>query len=316
MLLNKTKASSRNSRTREYPGSRKPFTLLNHMKLYKKIIFGLAALSLFFVLTATAAEPARVYLERVGNFGVRILIDTANRPVNAYDVEVTYNADIADIESVDTSRSIVTVLPQPIKAAAGKIIIKGGSTSAFTGSAGELATVTLAPVAEGIVQFEVKKAVAYIADGSGAPLALAPGSLPLRVTQASFAVYQQSKVVASKGDVVAPSITVAAIEDNPLHYGERLLVFQGSDTGTGVAKYEARDRSWLLWSDWREAVNPYPVDRGVWAIQLRAIDNNGNATLATIYQFGAAIWKAVLGLIIIAVVLGGLFTVRKKRSVV
>jgi hypothetical protein len=104
------------------------------------------------------------------------------------------------------------------------------------------------------------------------------------------------------------------IQANPLQYGERLLVFQAMDKETGVARYEARERSWLTWSDWREAFNPFPLNASAWEIQIKAVDYNDNFALATVYQLSNAIWKAAACIIILGLVLLGIKKLRKKKK--
>lgn len=285
------------------------------MKTHQNIILSLLLSSLFIVLSARAAEQPRVYLERFESFGLRVLIDS-EQPVNAYDVEVTYDPTIVDIDFLNTGNSIVTVLPRPIRAEGGKIIIKGGSTTAFSGTGGELLSVKLKPVKEGLVQLVVAKSTAYRADGAGTEIAMAGGELPLRVTPDSFKAYQSelASIANSSNDAEVPEIVVATITENPLNFGERLLVFQAIDLDSGISHYEARDRQWLAWSPWREAVNPYPMSEGAWAVQLRAVNNDGNFALATVYQFGNAIWKVAVLVVLLAVLIGGLLTLRGRRS--
>ena len=284
----------------------------------RKLTFGIALISLLMMVSGPAAAQVapRVYLEREGAFGIRLLIDSSVS-VNAYNVRVTYDSTIVEIASVDTSHSIATILPQPIIAAGGQIRVRGGSTTAFQGTAGILATFLLKPVGEGVAEFIVTEAVAYQADGSGVPLALDQAApLPLRITPGTFTSYAQAQAsgAVSVSDIEAPKIIVAAVQENPLNYGEHLLVFQAKDEQSGVARYEARDKSWFAWSAWREAVNPYPIGSGAWAVQLKAVDNRGNFALATVYQFGNAIWKAGLMVVLLGIILMSWLSTRKKKQ--
>lgn len=287
------------------------FQMKELMKISLAITAFFVICNLCFVISVRAAEP-RVYFERSGNFGLRVLIDS-EAPVNAYDIEIAYNEAVAQIETFDTSKSVVTVLPQPISVRDGRIVIKGGSTQAFSGNGGELLALTLRPISEGILQMAVLRGTAYQADGAGTPLGLAGGQFALRVTPDSFAAYEQSRVVLAESlDSEPPKIATVSVEENPLNYGERLVVFTAFDQQSGVARYEARDLLWFRWSPWRPAVNPYPVTPGAWAIQLKAIDYSGNTSLATVYQFGNAIWKVGIALI---VAIGALwFVLRRRRT--
>ena len=267
---------------------------------YIRLVIAATLVAILFTpqeLFAQQKSGPRIQLVREGNFGVRILVSSPD-PVNAYDVELAYDASLVAVEEVNTAGSIISVLPRPIQAAGGSIVIKGGSTSPFQGEGGELARIQLRPVGEGVALFSVVKAVAYAADGAGTLVALTTEPFGVRVTPGSFIAYEQAlPELAANRDASPPEITTVAIEENPLQFGERLLVFAAKDQETGVARYEARDRAWIIWSPWREAVNPYPVGDDAWAIQLKAIDNGGNASLATVYQFENALWKVLVVLL-------------------
>lgn len=273
----------------------------------------LAVYCFMFAPTASAAAP-RVYLERVGSFGVRVLLDS-DEPVNAYDIQIAFDRSVVTIDSLDASRSIVTVVPAPISSYDGVIPIKGGSTKAFSGTRGELLSFTLKPLTTGVVEFVVSKAEAYLADGKGTKLALQSASLPMRVTSASLLAYTEAEQSGLLGpeDREPPQITTIEIQANPLNYGERLVVFQAMDKETGVARYEARERSWLAWSAWRTAFNPYPLDPGAWQIQIKAVDYNNNIALATVYQLGNALWKTVVGIVLLALILFGIRALVKRK---
>jgi hypothetical protein len=249
--------------------------------------------------SARAAESPRIYIERVGSFGATVFIDSET-PVNAYNIAIRYNPAIVEIERIDTSDSLITITPRPFTFGRGEILLRGGSTSAFSGTRGVLASFSLRPISEGVVVFNVTEAIAYTADGTGEPLALAHKELPLRVTADSFSAYGEArKELAIASDVQPPVLTDIRVAENPLEQSGRLIVFAAADNESGVSRYEARDREWLAWSPWRTAVNPYPITDGAWSVQLKAIDNDGNATLATVYNAGPALYKG-LGLLVLA----------------
>jgi hypothetical protein len=282
----------------------------------KSILFGTLGLLIasYLILPVSAADSPRVYFARTGAFGIQVLVESAE-PINAYDIHLQFDPSVVAIESLDTSRSLVTIVPQPFRATGGEIIIKGGSTSAFSGPAGELLTILLKPMKSGDFEFRVKKAMVYAANGQGTSLEANGENFAVRVTPDTFIAYEQSKsIIPTTGDAEPPIIIVAEVKDNPLNYGERLLVFQATDEESGVSRYEARDREWFSWSNWRQALNPYPIGESAWQIQLKAIDNNGNVSLASVYQFNNAIWKIALLILLLGTVLYGLLTLSRKKS--
>ncbi len=272
--------------------------------------------SFFFAFSSARAATAgpRVYIERVGAFGAQILIDSET-PVNAYAVSIRYNPAIVEVDRVKTSESLITITPRPFEFGNGSIVLRGGSTSPFSGERGILAELSLRPVGEGVVIFDIVDATAYTADGTGNPIALSHEELPLRVTADSFGSYGEAsrQLAITTADILPPVLIDIRVAENPLSAGSRLIVFAASDDDSGVSRYEARDKVWLSWSPWRAAVNPYPVDDGAWSVQLKAIDNEGNATLATIYNAGPAFYKG-LGLIVLAwlILRGGQLLLRRR----
>ncbi len=257
------------------------------MKNIFRIIFFLsAAYCLVSAISVNAQALPRVYLERVGQFGLQILLDAPD-PVNAYNIAVRYDPAVAEIEKVVMVNSIVTILPRPVRAARGQIEIKGGGTIPFIGNRGVLATMQLRPISAGVSSFVVEQALVYRADGTGTALAAERAALQLSVTPATFLAYESQS---TEPDHAPPVFTQTEVRDNPLRYGERLVVFDAHDNESGIEHFEERERAWLSWSPWRLASNPFVVDPGVWHVQLRAVDLAGNAALASVYELGIGFW--------------------------
>lgn len=283
--------------------------------LSSSFFFALLLSSMFYFLTSaiTAAEGSRVDLKREGMFGVRVLLES-REPVNAYDIVLLYDQNLVAVDGVDLGGSIMTVQPMPIKAEQGKIIIKGGSTVPFAGEQGVIASIRFRPLTEGSFSVVVDTADIYKADGQGTKQLAERTMLPLSVTRGSIESY--ARVSGDIRDTVPPVIVAAVIEENPLQYGEQMVIFAATDEGSGIARYEARDRSWFNWSDWREVSLPYPIDKGVWSVQLKALDYAGNDALATVYELRGAL-KKFGGLFVLLIILVGLLirSISRRREV-
>lgn len=266
-----------------------------------------------FVLPAAAsAALPRISAFQDGSFSVRISLNSAD-PVNAYDLALSYPSNLVEILRIDTSRSIVTILAKPIKAKDGEIVIKGGSTTPFTGADGEIATIYLRPIAAGTVNLTLTKGLVYAADGQGTALSAQFSTRPIAVTTSSLNRYE---VAAGSGTVLPadtepPRITSARLEVNPLESdAPPLIILEGADSETGIREFRVRTVSWAWWSPWQEAINPYPLSGGEWAIEVMAIDNSANVATTLMYRPSVAALK--LGALAVLAV-GAWFGLRRLR---
>ncbi len=73
-----------------------------------------------------------------------------------------------------------------------------------------------------------------------------------------------------------------------------------------------RTRSWFAWGAWRTTVLPAAIPPGAWAIQLKAIGNEGTEAIATVYRWGAAAAKALLLLFGVAAAAWLLLRVKRR----
>ena len=91
-------------------------------------------------------------------------------------------------------------------------------------------------------------------------------------------------------DSVLPEINHLAVTKSPSD-NVYLAVFAVSDNESGVRAAYLRVKKWLNWDEWREAANPVQLALGVWAFQLKVVDNNGNAVFKTAYVIDGIIQK-------------------------
>jgi hypothetical protein len=260
---------------------------------------------------SVAAASPRISITQSSNFSMRISV-SSDEPVNAYDLTIAYDPELVAIDRVDTSHSIITIAPVPIKAANGKIVIKGGSGQAFVGSDGELATLYLRPIVAGVMQWELVRGRVYKADGTGEELAAGFNSSPLSVTQASLTRYAQTQLPV---DQEAPKIIAARVEENPIEETPPMVVLDAQDAQSGVSEYRARTISWVTWSQWQQATNPYPLAGGEWAIEIAAVDNSANVATQVIYRPGVAALKGSIVLLAFAAILFAIVRFLRGRRV-
>ena len=114
----------------------------------------------------------------------------AHVPVNALDIEVSFDPASVEVVSVDKGQSVLTIWTQEPKIEANKIILGGGTYR--RGFVGEHLVATIKAVAKesGKTEFLVRDAELLAGDGKGTPVKLA--SNPDGSVQ-SFIIYNQNE---------------------------------------------------------------------------------------------------------------------------
>ena len=221
------------------------------------------------------------------------------------------------ILDIDNSRSIIDVWQgQPAVSGNGSVSFRGGSLSPWSGNGGNIITVHFRAIKEGEAPLIFGNSSFYLANGKGTKVIPQTASATLKIvavpTTSTPQTYYEETV-----DDSPPLIKHLSLIPDPFNNNQELLSFLVSDPGSGVKETLVRTRSLLFWSDWVPAQNPTAVPLSVWAVGFKAIDNKGNASEKTIYNFSALLQPGTLGtaalLVIFLLAVG--FVVMKIKKV-
>jgi len=258
-------------------------------------------------LSGQSADTARVYFQSVGLdkqaagiFAVNIYVDSAVE-VNAYEIDFKFPEEFLTYIRANTAKSIINVMPEGIFAdSTGRVYIRGGSTKAFSGQGGLLASLYFKPIKTGSGTIGFVSATLHVADGKGTALTPVAYQSDLSITGLASVSENLINIPSGDGsdegtdqglvsfDNLAPKITLLRLEKNPFDEAEWLLIFDATDAESGVSHYLAREKQWFIYGEYRRAEsNVYSVTPGAWAVELTAVDNFGNEASQTIYRFGS-----------------------------
>lgn len=281
-----------------------------------------AALFCFISLPHALASTTAIYFaspNAVGvgqEFTVSILIDT-DQPVNAYAVTFSYSPNSLSLERFDDSKSIMDVSQgQPSISTAGSVSFKGGSLVPQKGSGLELLSMTFKAIKNGTTGISFNGPAFYLANGKGTKILPQARDLTLNITSQMQGGVDMRPENAIAPDDAPPDIKDLSLVDDPFGVPQKLLSFSVSDGGSGVKSVAYRTRAWFLWSDAQPAVNALALSQNIWAVEVEAWDNQGNASDRVIYD-----WRAFARgpLILIVVLLGTLIFIvnrglKRRRS--
>jgi hypothetical protein len=239
-------------------------------------------------------EQASVAPESV--IAVKVLLN-APSAVNAFDLEISYPTNLLDFISADTASSVIS-LWRSIPWVLGNVVkIEGGAPGGWSGSNGLVAVLNFKALKAGEVEFVFQKSDLYYADGKGTKAEVSVLPLRLKVAESAPPIKRQ------QADSNPPVIAGAEISENP--FGNfNLVFFDVKESESGLQKLEARSIGWFKWSKWSPVPNPVGVERGIWAVEMRATDNQGNVAVRTFY-----IWKTFFRKFVYFVILPLLFLI-------
>lgn len=281
----------------------------------KRIVIFLCMVFLLLGWHQTRASFPLIYIRGLhgaievdSGFSLAIAIDS-DQLLNAYSISLNYDPTILNLISLDDSHSLIDVWPrQPTVTHDGRIKFSGGSLSPFKGIGGELLTMHFMALKEGEAALGFTNPSFYAADGKGSKIIPKIKNFTVSISKrivASSTADAQKFLPRENEDGVPPVIKEISLVADPFNPKQKLLGFLVSDTGSGIKETRIRSRSYAIWSDWVPTQNPAAIPTSVWSIELKVIDNQGNITRKTIYDFSAG-WKFFLAVAIILVsLLGG-----------
>ncbi|MEK7508099.1 MAG: cohesin domain-containing protein [Patescibacteria group bacterium] len=273
-------------------------------------------------MSASAASPSLYFSPsakdvRVGDsIDVKVLIDS-DQPLNAYAVAFAYSSDLLELVGFDNSRSIMDVWQKQPAVNKGVVTLNGGSIKPFFGTDGELLTLRLSVIKEGVARLAFNESAAYLANGKGTKVIPVKRDIALAISKAPVSDNDAIKPMPAPSEIddTPPAISFLSLIDNPFNEGQKLLAFQISDTGSGIMTTTVRFFSLLSWSEWSSAQNPTAIPRSAWIVKFRASDSSGNIIERTMYN-----WQGLLSLpffaivgIVIGLLLYAIYMVIRKK---
>lgn len=254
------------------------------------------------------------------DFSVTLSVST-DEPLNAYDITIRYPEELVRVRSVNTARSVIDLWQTIPKAKDGIITVTGGSRTPFSGKNGELLTINFYAIKPGEGMLEFEKAEVYIADGRGTPAEIRTNASPISIalvgleTQSPAPGFELRPALPK--DTNPPEIRFLEVSENPGLPGENLLVFDITDSGSGLKSIFARSKKWISWGPWYQTKNPHPLPAGAWKAELAVEDNAGNFASRTLVLRKTLYLKAAFGgsaaLAAIIAAIAAAFIIKRRR---
>ncbi len=276
-------------------------------------IFSVSSLPAYDAVYAEQISPEVYLMTPVSDlapgseFAVGVFV-SSEKPVNAFDIEVSYSQGLIEFVNFNNNESIVQFWYKQPEMKDGVIHFEGGSPRAFTGQVGEIIKLNFRSLKDGTGKIFFKKTDVYYADGLGTLAQSKNSDLSVNISKDS------SQLIARENDSSPPIVSDIKVIKNPAD-GSRLGIFSASDKESGLKDTLVRSREWLSWDEWRDVTNPFRLTAGVWAFQLKAIDNKGNVSLKTIYIASVILLKLFYFLLLLILLLAiYYFIIRRKKK--
>jgi len=283
------------------------------------VIVFLLSLSLFVVQTTHAASlyvaDAPAILDSSTDFYLDFILDTQGQTLNAIEAAISYPDDLLEMVAIYNGKTVVTswlVSPQQDGSSIQFAGVMAGGFKEVTDPLeneplpGNLFRVVFSPLVEGSGSISFENAHAYLHDGKGTEATLYTTSFPFTLQPGGEKT--QEIIIDSVGpDAFVPLIS----QSENVFAGKYFLVFETRDLATGVAYYEVKEGS----GGWMLAESPYPLlDQTLKKkIRIRAVDNAGNSTVATLGE-GRSHYFFVINVIAVLLIAGFIFTKRIIRK--
>lgn len=191
--------------------------LTNNFKLALRTLAMLFVVLVFYAATAALAEAATLSLSPStgvytanGTFSVRVVVNTQGKPINAADATLSFNPRELSVVSVNRSGSIFNlwVTEPAFSNSAGTINFSGGLPSGYTGSGGNIMTVTFRAAGAGTARVGFTKGSVLANDGRGTNVltAMNGGTYTIQA-QAVAPEPEEIEYIAPANTPAAPKVT-------------------------------------------------------------------------------------------------------------
>ena len=260
----------------------KSFKILEYTILLSAFYFLFSGIMVFAAPPSLYFEAPSPNIAPGSEFPLRVFIDSSSS-LNAYSLNLNYSSDLLELIGFDNSRSIINLWQsQPVVSRGGSVKIIGGSLEPFQGRGGEIVTINFKAIAEGTATLNFGESEVYLANGKGTKVVPQVQNLKISLQSGGTKIEKTREA-----DSAPPEIKILALTGDPFRPERKFLGFLVHDVGSGVKETMVRSRRWLSWSDWQPAINPTAFIKSVWSIDFRVVDNSGNASEKTIYDWGA-----------------------------
>ena len=262
------------------------------MKTKNLPIFYFLIFSIFYFLFSVFYAKAiysELYFEDPGDslvvgqeFEVKLMLST-DQPLNAYAIKFLYPKNVIELVGFNNSNSIIDIWQtQPQVSQNGDVLLKGGSTKPHISGSGLIITAKFKALSQGSGEIIFGDSNVYLANGKGTEVTPGVKNLTLNIAERSGGVALKESGV---DDDLPPNIEALSVIKNPINSDQKLLSFIVKDDSSGIEEVYYRTMRWLWWSKSQPALNPTAFSSNVWSVDFEVIDNQGNVSRKTIYDW-------------------------------
>lgn len=254
--------------------------------------------------------PIQKIINLNDSFAIRVILDTENESVNAYEGTITFPTGLLELSSVDTKDSMIPYWVQFPQATNGDIHFTGMTPGGYKGDNGLFFTLQFKTNIAGEGTLDLKDVTILKNDGLGTEAFVTPYDSMITIHDKTTTV---PRSVIEPTDRVPPEHFIPELAQSQVMFdGKWFLSFIAQDKGAGINHYEVRELRGTLFgnfSRWQTATSPYVLsDQSLSsAIEVKAVDNAGNERIERILPAQGTVangqvfaFAALLALLILA----------------
>ncbi len=302
-----------------------PIVFLRYLYRISKVFLFISAVFLPYFYGVSIANAAILSLQlpetmvRVGDvFEIPIRLNTEGIAINAVETYVEFPNEYFEIARIETQNSILKLFPEDptFSNDEGIMSITGGiATPGFSGENGLVGIIIAHAKKAGDAQLNFSPySRALIDDGLGTESELT--LVPQKITIKEGAGRPRIGASLFAEDITPPeSFTPLVGQEQSMFNGKYFVVFQTTDTESGIAYYEVKEITNSAETAWEKTQSPYVLktQSGKIRIQVRAVNNAGNATVETIEVDLGTVTPKLIALLLIIIGLGAAAIIHIKN---
>lgn len=244
----------------------------------KKKLFVFVGLILFLPAIVQGAElRLKKAVETINTgdvFDVSLVLNTENESINAIEASLKYS-DNLELQNISDGNSIINLwISKPkLENSQNPIFLSGLIPGGIRTSEGVVLNLTLKSLYNGRGSIQIENAKIFLNDPDASEAKIKTANLNFEIQNNLSNISQGQKLIL---DFLPPDeFNIYLSKDRNIFNNSWFVSFNAQDKGSGVNRYEIREKFLGLWGSWRVSESPHPLSDQLLLsiIEMRAVDN-------------------------------------------
>lgn len=268
----------------------------------------------FYFLDSTLAFAAELKFKKTAEtvnigdtFDVSLVLNTEEEYINAVEISLKYS-DNLELQNISDGNSIINLwLSKPkLENSQNFIFLSGLIPGGIRTSDGVVLNLTLKSLSSGQGSVQIENAKIFLNDPDTSEAKIKTANLNFEIQNNPSNASQSQKLIL---DFLPPDeFKIYLSKDRNIFNNSWFISFNAQDKGSGINRYEIREKFLGFWGDWKIGESPYPLsDQLLLSImEVRAVDNTDMKRTVVLIPNRLYVLAGITGILLLILILLGI----------